>query len=83
MKITLKPKSAKEIIITDEHSASSYGIPVAIVDGIAYGPADVLPIWLKDELAWLHESAAQTVASVALASGLSGKELEFVRRFYL
>lgn len=27
-------------ILTDEHATSSYGVPVLVVDGQAYGPAD-------------------------------------------
>lgn len=30
-------------ILTDEHAAASYGLPVLVVDGIAYGPGDYLP----------------------------------------
>ena len=30
-------------ILTDEHSASSYGQPVLVYEGCAYGPADVVP----------------------------------------
>jgi hypothetical protein len=28
---------------TDEHSASSYGVPVVVVDGTPYGPGEVIP----------------------------------------
>lgn len=31
------------IILTTEHAASSYGLPVLAVDGEPYGPADILP----------------------------------------
>lgn len=30
-------------ILTDEHSASSYGQPVLVYKGRAYGPADTVP----------------------------------------
>lgn len=30
------------IVITDDHSTSSYHIPVVLFDGIAYGDADVI-----------------------------------------
>jgi len=84
MKVELKPSTAsKGFIITDEHLASSYGIPVAVVDGEAYGPADELPIWPKDELSWMHESARQTVAAAALSAMLTDEERDFVRKFYL
>jgi hypothetical protein len=32
-----------EILLTTEAAASSYGAPVAVIDGQAYGPADVVP----------------------------------------
>jgi len=84
MKITLMVKNAIQgIIITDEHSASSYGIPVAVVDGQAYGPDDELPIWPDDELSFLHERAATTIAAAVISGNLSPEEKEFVRKFYL
>lgn len=33
-------KLADRIALTTEHAASSYGIPVLVIDGQAYGPAD-------------------------------------------
>lgn len=58
MKVELKIQTAiKNIIITDEHSASSYGIPVALVDGEVYGKDDSLPVWPEDDLSWMKESA--------------------------
>lgn len=30
-------------ILTTEHAQSSHNIPVLLVDGIAYGPADLVP----------------------------------------
>lgn len=32
-----------EYVLTTEHPASHYGIPVLLVNGREYGPADVLP----------------------------------------
>jgi hypothetical protein len=29
--------------LTTEHSSSSYGVPVLVIDGIAYGAMDKLP----------------------------------------
>ena len=29
--------------LTTEHPASSYGVPALLVDGVAYGPQDLLP----------------------------------------
>ncbi len=31
------------ITLTTAHSASSYGVPVLVIDGAAYGPQDVTP----------------------------------------
>jgi len=33
-----------EINLTTNHSASSYGIPIAVIDGIEYGPGDYIEI---------------------------------------
>jgi len=87
MKVELKIQTAiKSVIITDEHAASSYGIPVAVVDGEAYGPHDELPIWPNDELRWLVEMAKVTVSAACIEmrknGALSEKEVEFIRRFY-
>ena len=78
------------VAITDEHAASSYGIPVAVVNGQAYGPADPLPIWGKDDpLAWLREPAAMTVAAAVIrmqregdSNAIDVANMEFVRRFW-
>lgn len=83
MKVEIKMENAKSIIITDEHAASSYGIPVAVVNGEAFGPADELPIWpANDELSFLHEAAKTTVAASAYKNSLTGEERDFVRKFY-
>lgn len=34
--------SHKEAILTTDHSRSSYGQPVLLINGIAYGPADTI-----------------------------------------
>jgi hypothetical protein len=31
--------------LTTDHAASSYGTPVLVMEGEAYGSADVLPFW--------------------------------------
>ncbi len=87
MKITLNVQTAtKPIIITDEHAASSYGIPVAVVDGQAYGPNDFLPIWPENELSWMKETAKVTVASACLRMQKDGllceKDILFIQKFY-
>ena len=85
--VTITIENAKTIIVTDEHAASSYGVPVAVVEGEAYGPADNLPIWMNDELAWLTETARTTIAAAVGAMKREGKPLsesdyEFVARFW-
>jgi hypothetical protein len=85
--ITITIENAKSVIITDEHAASSYGIPVAVVDGEAYGPADNLPIWPADDLSWLVEPARTTIAAAVgemkrAGNGLSESDSEFVSRFW-
>ena len=38
----IESKNNSRIVITDEHSTSSYHIPVILVDGVAYGDADII-----------------------------------------
>lgn len=33
----------ESITLTTAHAASSYGRPVLLIDGVAYGPADLVP----------------------------------------
>ncbi len=44
--------------LATDHAASSYGIPVLVLDGVAYGPADALPVPDPDPLAWLGGATA-------------------------
>ena len=88
MKVELKIQTAiKKVIVTDEHSASSYGIPAAVVEGVAYGPNDLLPIWPDDELSWLNYAAKTVIAAACLEMSRNGEiteeEIAFVRKFYL
>jgi hypothetical protein len=44
---------------TTDHVASSYGLPVVVVDGVAYGPAEIGPVNMppygtEDDLAAMH-----------------------------
>ena len=41
------PHIGKDITITTDHAMSSYGQPVAVIDGVAYGPGDMLVEWGK------------------------------------
>lgn len=83
MNVTLQI-NGNAVLITDEHAASSYGIPVAIVAGEAYGPKEALPIF-GHELSWLHEDAYLTVfcaAREALNAGtISELEMAFCESF--
>lgn len=42
-------------VLTTLHSSSSYGVPVYVVNGEAYGPHDLLPTEEGDPLAWIRE----------------------------
>lgn len=82
MKVEMKFDNAiKKVFISDEHSASSYGIPVAVVDGEAYGPNDFLPIWPDDELSWLVDLAKVDIAGAIKNSNLSADEIDFLHKF--
>jgi len=82
MVVKLTLEGAKFIIITDEHAASFCGVPVAVVDGEAYGPSAILPIWPSDDLlAFLHVPATVTVDSAISKNNLTAYEIEFIRRF--
>lgn len=65
---------ARAIVLTTERAESSYGQPVAVLiggpnDGRAYGPWDCIPSAEEnDPLAWLTETAAQTVAAADIAA---------------
>jgi len=67
------------LTLTTAHAASSYGRPVAVIDGEAYGPADQLPN---------GQTAAEVVRDltarfVVLTVGSAGKreaELELILR---
>lgn len=88
MKIQLRIQTAeKTVLVSDEHAASSYGIPVVVVGGDAYGPEDILPIWPNDELSWLQEKAKTTVAAATIDMNKDGllteEQVEFLRKFSL
>lgn len=58
-----------KVLLTTEHAASSYGIPVAVIDGQAYGPGDATPLGPTREV----------VARLARAHGLEAHQM--VRSF--
>ena len=42
MEVKMMNGKIKKAEVTTEHAASSYGIPVIVIDGEAYGTADIL-----------------------------------------
>ena len=67
----------EKICITTEHSASSYGRPILLIDGVAYGPGDEIDEPLRRAqkdgglLDWLIDSPLQRDARTTL--GLLGR----------
>ena len=60
------------ITLTTDHPASSYGVPVALIDGEAYGPSDILR----------HgEFASVFIGRWSLLPERTSDELDMVRRF--
>ncbi len=59
-------------VLTDEHAASSYGVPVLVVAGEALGPKDPLPF---------VETAADRVLSWASHPSIDAERRELARRF--
>lgn len=45
MRATYRPNEilTDTLVLTTEHSASSYGVPVLLIDGEPYGPGDLTP----------------------------------------
>lgn len=84
MKVLLKVRGGgKDILITDERSECSYGIPVAVVEGKAYGKNEALPIYGADDaLNFLFEAAATTVAVAARQNPLTEEQIAFVSKFW-
>ncbi len=60
-------ESGNEITITMEHAASSYGQPVALYQGEAYGVMDMPPG--EEPLGWLMEEMGKTVTCAAHRTG--------------
>jgi hypothetical protein len=59
------------LTLTTDHAASSYGIPVLVIDGNAYGRLDHMPEG-KGELGWIApmETAEMAVTVAARNAGL-------------
>jgi len=65
------------ITLTDEHSASSYGQPVAIIDGKPYGPHDQVP---GDGHAW--SLVFREAVTARLLGHLTAADVESVSVFW-
>jgi hypothetical protein len=66
---------AEKIILTTHRAESSYGQPVAVLVGgrcneMAFGAHDIIPA--GDELPWIAESAATTVAAADMENRGTG-----------
>lgn len=75
--------NGKLVEITNEHPASSYGQPVAVFDGKAYGPNDNLPLWEGEPVDFLKEPASTTISAALKEQDfrLLPCEEAFVRKF--
>lgn len=60
--VTLRDGTERDGALTTNSSASSYGQPVVVIDGTAYGPADVVGVWWGDD-------APDAIARRALDAG--------------
>ena len=58
------------MVLTTEHAASSYGQPVLVVDGVAYGPGDSVP------------SAPARIIATTRTTGPHTTAREYVRHIY-
>lgn len=62
MQFPILTMSGEQMTLTDEHPASSYGVPVLVTaDGTAYGPDDHLP---RGPHAWRVVDASRIVADI-------------------
>lgn len=75
--LTLKTTDDLVIELTTGHAASCYGQPVAVLNGIAYGPGDLDPG--DGSLPWLRQTMAHTVLAAAVRCGARDQAL--VQRF--
>lgn len=64
-----------DVALTTSHSSSSYGIPVLVVGGTAYGSADHVPRFGKTAGEYILAFLANEM------TGLEKDEVEFIRRF--
>ena len=74
----------KNVIVTDEHGASSYGIPVVLVDGVAYGDNDnidgfVTGLDIKKQTADLNKDSADIFNFCIKGTGLLNHEETYLK----
>lgn len=82
MRIDLSNPGEHELMLTDESSASSYGMPVALVCGNPYGPSDILPLSLEgDPLGFLDQMQTARTTVLCRAHKLGLDDNPMVRRF--
>ncbi len=72
---SLRIEIREGMVLTDESSASSYGEPVLEIDGVAFGPNELI----EDEGKWIY--AGLLVAEWGVSQGRTARELEMARRF--
>jgi len=61
--------------LTTDHASASYGRPVLVIDGTAYGPADTV------ELVSHHMPAAEAVRRLTASASLDADERALVKAF--
>lgn len=71
--------------LTTEHAASSYGVPVLVVDGVAYGPGDWVPIGDRAGMraAALAEQVRLVLPPGEPATTETAERMERLRRAYV
>jgi len=79
--------TTKKIEITDELSESSYGIPVCVIDNVAYGPADNAPLYTRldnpdDFIGDKYPSLGRAVQHLVCDAQLSDEDYAFCQKFY-
>ena len=67
---TIIEYEGETILLTTNHSSSSYGMPVAIIRGECYGPEDLMPWLASDPLGWMEQTVQMTVADRAYRLGM-------------
>ena len=88
MKVEIKETwTTKKIEITDERSESSYGIPVCVIDGVAYGAGDKAPLYTRNDkpedfIGGNVPSLGRAVQHLVCDAPLTDDEYAFCQKFY-